>query len=296
MFKDVLNDIGYKFSLATGLAVLVTDIHGNEISPRFNFTDFCLKVRSYDHLCETCMRCDVVGGLESLRVKSTTLYRCHTGLIDFSIPVVINETLVAFVMCGQVKVASSAGIPSITNHCNNWRRYDDLVNLYEDLPLSTTDKISAAYDILNDIIAHAIPSMDGFPSNAKTNVNTILSAHQNSYNNNKIEIAISYINNNLSSNLSLDNVSYHAGISRCHFSRQFKEYQGIGFSAYVTQQRIGEAKALLATTCVKICDIAKRVGFNSTSYFSKKFTTACGVTPEEFRSMNLGLNWQSNNT
>ena len=42
--SDLINKIALDFAHATGLAVVV-NIHGEEISERFNFTLFCQKMR-----------------------------------------------------------------------------------------------------------------------------------------------------------------------------------------------------------------------------------------------------------
>lgn len=42
--SDLVNKIALDFGNATGLAVVVVNIHGEEISERFNFTLFCQKM------------------------------------------------------------------------------------------------------------------------------------------------------------------------------------------------------------------------------------------------------------
>ena len=44
------------------------------------------------------------------------------------------------------------------------------------------------------------------------------------------------------------------------------------------------AKELLSTTDVKVGDVATRVGYPDTNYFSKAFRNYTGVTPKEWRN------------
>lgn len=287
MFKDVINDIAYKFSLATGLAVLVIDIHGNEMSPRYNFTDFCKEVRKHEHLCDACKRCDMIGGLESLKMKNTQIYRCHTGLIDFAIPVVIHDILIGFVMCGQIKLQNIDEIPYVTNHRHNWSGYAGLQPLYDDIQVVTMEKISASYDVLKKVIDSSIPNTIPSSGDVKITDKNVLGVYSQSCINNDIERAITFINANLKGDLSLNNVSYFVDLSPYHFSRKFKVYQGVGFNAYVNKQRISEAKSLLASSTLSIESVSKNSGFNNPSYFIKKFGESCGVSPSEFRRISI---------
>ncbi|MFZ1875161.1 MAG: PocR ligand-binding domain-containing protein, partial [Chania sp.] len=43
--SELINKIAQDFAQATGLAVVVVNIHGEEISDLFNFTSFCQMMR-----------------------------------------------------------------------------------------------------------------------------------------------------------------------------------------------------------------------------------------------------------
>lgn len=43
--SELINKIALDFAHATGLAVVVVNIHGEEISEHLNFTQFCKKMR-----------------------------------------------------------------------------------------------------------------------------------------------------------------------------------------------------------------------------------------------------------
>ena len=50
------------------------------------------------------------------------------------------------------------------------------------------------------------------------------------------------------------------------------------------QTRIEKAKELLEKTDLKIYDIAEKVGYNNTRYFSELFQRICGKTPSQYRA------------
>jgi AraC-like DNA-binding protein len=55
------------------------------------------------------------------------------------------------------------------------------------------------------------------------------------------------------------------------------------FSEVLTQTRIDEACTLLAHTPMPISEISERVGFASTTAFTRFFTRACGAPPARYR-------------
>jgi YesN/AraC family two-component response regulator len=60
------------------------------------------------------------------------------------------------------------------------------------------------------------------------------------------------------------------------------EQTGVGFSDYITTQRIEKAKQLLLSGDVKIYEAAEALGFESAFYFSKVFKKKEGCSPKEF--------------
>jgi two-component system response regulator YesN len=85
------------------------------------------------------------------------------------------------------------------------------------------------------------------------------------------------------SDLMLDNVARHAGISPSHFSYIFKQHEGIGFIKYLTNLRIEKAKEYLKTTNMTNAEIAEMVGYCNANYFSSVFHKKTGMTPKEFQ-------------
>ena len=60
------------------------------------------------------------------------------------------------------------------------------------------------------------------------------------------------------------------------------------FSEILTQTRIDEAKTLLAHTPMSIREISERVGFASTTAFTRFFTQVCGGPPVRYRDQHRG--------
>ena len=92
-----------------------------------------------------------------------------------------------------------------------------------------------------------------------------------------------FIRQNYASALDLETVARNAGLSPVYFSAIFKKEMGIGFSDYLNQCRIEQAKRLLESTGWKILAVSKAVGFSSPRYFSRVFQNLVGIRPSEYR-------------
>ncbi len=92
-----------------------------------------------------------------------------------------------------------------------------------------------------------------------------------------------YVEEKLSSELTLDAMAGVANLSRFHFARAFKETVGIPPYAYVLQRRIELSKRLLSTTRLSVGEVALATGFKTPSHFIKAFQNATGTTPGIYR-------------
>lgn len=85
------------------------------------------------------------------------------------------------------------------------------------------------------------------------------------------------------SNLSLNDVCEHIGISASYLSELFNEISGEKFSAYLASFRVEKASQLLRTTNVTIKEIGFRCGFNSIQNFIRVFKKYMDQTPGYYR-------------
>jgi len=86
-----------------------------------------------------------------------------------------------------------------------------------------------------------------------------------------------------SETLSLHDAASALGVSPAYLSRLMRQELGASFIDYLIRVRIDKATALLQNPLIKICDVAKMVGYNSQHYFSTAFKKRMGVSPAEYR-------------
>jgi AraC-like DNA-binding protein len=84
--------------------------------------------------------------------------------------------------------------------------------------------------------------------------------------------------------LGVDDLARAAGLSRAHFSREFRRAFGESPHAYLLTRRLERAAALLRTTDHSVARICLAVGLRSVGSFTTSFTRTFGVSPTAYRS------------
>jgi AraC-like DNA-binding protein len=84
--------------------------------------------------------------------------------------------------------------------------------------------------------------------------------------------------------LDVDDLASAAGLSRAHFSREFRRAFGESPHAYLLTRRLERAAALLRTTDRSVADICFSVGLQSVGSFTTSFTRTYGASPTAYRA------------
>lgn len=140
-FEEIMNN----WAKSTGLATVAVGADGNYISECYNFTDFCIKLtRGSEEGCRRCEKCDREG---------KGVYSCHAGLVDFGIPITLDDgTVLGSVIGGQVlpenpdegkfrAVARELGIDE-----------DIYIDALRRVSVKTREEIEASANLLGDVI------------------------------------------------------------------------------------------------------------------------------------------------
>src|SRR5271170_6693248 len=84
--------------------------------------------------------------------------------------------------------------------------------------------------------------------------------------------------------LDVDDLAHAAGLSRAHFSREFRRAFGESPHAYLLTRRLERAAALLRATDHSVAEICFSVGLNSVGSFTTSFTRTYGCSPTVYRA------------
>ncbi len=131
---------------STGLATVAVDADGKYISDCYNFTEFCIDLtRGSAEGKKRCEQCD--------REEGHGVYPCHAGLVDFGIPITLEDgTVLGSIIGGQVlpenpdeekfrQTARELGIDE-----------DKYIKALKKVNVKTKEQIDASANLLGDVI------------------------------------------------------------------------------------------------------------------------------------------------
>ena len=98
----------------------------------------------------------------------------------------------------------------------------------------------------------------------------------------KISAVLSYINSNLSSDLTVDTLANSVYLSRYHFMRLFKEQTGTTIHSYIREKRLLYASRLIREG-VPAGQAAQESGFSDYSTFSRAFRDCFNARPSDIK-------------
>lgn len=253
------------FYFATGAPVdlLKSDATSTNV-PLYGGKEFCDEIRFTRKGRERCER-DNKALIEACnRTHETQIEICHAGLVHAMVPVMLEDEPVAYLAIGRFRIAEDFPID----------------NPISDLPLDYEKMKNAYFDLhpnekkwLNSVISMA-KMLASYIVTAK-----IIKVVKND----NLERVRTYIESNLSGDLSIESISKATNISRSVLYRNFSYHHGMTVSEYINLKRVEEAVGLLIKTDLSIDEIARRVGFSSATYFVSVFKRLKGFTPLQFR-------------
>lgn len=97
----------------------------------------------------------------------------------------------------------------------------------------------------------------------------------------KIEIIKDYISRNYLNNITLDELSLIANLSKYYIIKQFEYCYGVTPHQYLMNLRINNAKELLKNGS-NLTDVALKLGFYDQSHFTRYFKEYTGLTPKKY--------------
>lgn len=140
-FEEIMNN----WARSTGLATVAVGADGQYISDCYNFTDFCIKLtRGSQEGCRRCVKNDQEG---------KGVYSCHAGLVDFGIPITLEDgTVLGSIIGGQVLPEN----PSEERFRATARELgideDAYIEALKKVKVKTRDEIEASANLLGDVI------------------------------------------------------------------------------------------------------------------------------------------------
>ncbi|MBO5008637.1 MAG: helix-turn-helix domain-containing protein [Clostridia bacterium] len=114
------------------------------------------------------------------------------------------------------------------------------------------------------------------------NINNIVGVELSKTSSSNIDNIIYFINENLSSKITLDDLANEFYLNKYHIAHLFKEKMGMTFMQYITTKRITLSKELISKG-IPLQQVSEMVGYNDYSNFYRTFVKMCGIPPNKLK-------------
>ncbi len=101
----------------------------------------------------------------------------------------------------------------------------------------------------------------------------------------RLERVRTFVEDNLTEEITLEDVAKVAAMERTYFSAFFSQKVGVTFSAWLQYLRVARALELIRSKNHSITEVAFAVGFNELSTFQKAFKRWTSLTPRDFKKL-----------
>ena len=101
----------------------------------------------------------------------------------------------------------------------------------------------------------------------------------------RLKRVLSFIEEQLAEDLSLETIATVAGVSPSHLNALFRHSMGMAVHQYVIQRRVEFAKTLLLRQEMSIAEIALEAGFAHQSHLARHMRRSLGLPPRQLRRL-----------
>lgn len=223
--------------------------------------EFCCRLQeNYSCLCKNS---DTQIIEECNKTRKPAMHVCHAGLLDATLPIIVEDEVVGYITMGQVRKCTDYA--SIEKRIPQELRAELKEHFYK-LPLCSEDQLESAIRIVNAIITKIV----------KENMIEITTEELSI-------LAEKYIEENLAEDLSVEKLCRHLNISKNRLYECFHLCFNSTVNEYIVKKRVEKAIDLLENSELSIDEVAKETGFSDSSYFYRVFKKETGKTPKNFK-------------
>lgn len=98
-----------------------------------------------------------------------------------------------------------------------------------------------------------------------------------------IRRAVSFIRANLRQSPDVSSIAASSGLSRYHFSREFRRHVRLSPGEFLQREKLKAAIDILRSGNAPLAEIAPQCGFSDPNYLIRAFRKVYGITPTQFR-------------
>ncbi len=264
-----MTDITYDFFSATGINLSILDSNFSRLqyTDKASANEYCKYLNSDFAISSKCLICDYALLKECKEKKQPVSHICHAGLLDIAIPIMHNQSILGYILLGQLKVDNDFK-PIKRNFIADGLDIDKLEVLYGNLPIKNDSFIKSIINLATILAKHLLLEDIVKPTNPST-----------------LDTLVSFINENIHLPLSVEYIAQQNFVSVSLVYKLFYKNFNTSVKDYINKKRCELSLSLLMFSDKSLNDVAFEVGFSSLSYYSKVFKKLYGVSPFKYRHL-----------
>lgn len=159
---DRLQELQDNLAKALDLAFVTVDYRGRPVTEHSGFTQFCSCMHNHKKYGKLCDRCHAHGGLHATMEEKPYIYRCHGGLVEFAVPLMVDGKYVGAIMGGQCEVLGECpDLAPVLPQITPWEEELDLVRARNSVHKADFEKLEAGVHLVQDILQHLLEEEHG---------------------------------------------------------------------------------------------------------------------------------------
>jgi len=255
------------------------DREGIVLGPKESLNPFCRYLHTNDYARSRCVDCDTAHQQECRKSKHWIRYRCHAGLTEFIIPIMVNRELIAFLQCGQV--LDHPATPAD-------RRYVDALAFQHKRDADRLWRLYRRSRVVSQSTQETLIELLELFANYLADAGTRLLLLEKGRTSQIVSLAEAHIRDHLTDDLSLSAIARAAHTSLRNLVRLFKKETGATVVERTNRLRADRACELLLRLDKPISTVAMESGFGSVQHFNRVFKRCHGSSPKAWRRKNSG--------
>lgn len=204
------------------------------------------------------------------KTKTAFIYKCYMGLSEITVPIVMDSSILGYVIIGQVTSESfneetlKALSKRITKYSS--KKDFDINKLISDVELRTDNQLLSLARILEACTYYILLK------------NAVIIDSSDIWG--RISF---YIDSYITDKITLETLTDRFNVSRTKIYQLFEENTGTSVAKFIRNKRLKLAYDMLFNTDKTIQEIAEDVGIPDYNYFSTVFKKVYGVSPSKLR-------------
>ena len=267
LYNKDFTELLENFYTLTGIRVVLFDETYKElVSYPTNKVTFCNTMKKNPSFCEKCAISDQNSFKRAKTTKKLTVFTCHAGLTEATVPIMEKDKIIGYMMFGQITDEKNKDLvfSHLKKLSSSYKTDENIDDLIKKIKYKNKKQIQAASKIL-----------DSFTSYVQYKEMVYLSKKH------LVDSVEEFIDNHISEDISVDDLCCEFNISRRTLYDRMKPYVEGGIATFIRQKKLNHAKHLLTTTDMSIPDVAYATGFSDYNYFLRLFKKNFGISAKK---------------